>query len=116
MNIIPKMCMGFVFASILAAPAYSIERIESQTQSCNTIKRTIIKNGAVILRYQSKRNASNVLFDRYVASSRQCAWGEIAEWKTASAQGGKSCRLLVCNSYDPSNYPFGIPFRTLGLN
>lgn len=107
--------LGFIISGLFALPAQSTERLQSQTMSCQAIKSAIVQKGSVVLRYPSKRNASNILFDRYVASSRQCARGEIAEWKSAPVKGGKSCRLLVCNHYDPSNYPFGVPFRTLWL-
>nr|HMQ58374.1 hypothetical protein [Rhizobiaceae bacterium] len=52
--------------------------------------------GAAILRYRSKRDPSLPLYDRYVANSAYCSFGEYAAPAIVPSADQKSCRLRKC--------------------
>jgi hypothetical protein len=86
-----------VLSAILIAcgPAHAIKRVNVTTLSCQQAKDLVAKEGAVIFRYPSKRNASLILFDRFVAHSGFCSIKERAKPKTVPSASG-SCRLRIC--------------------
>lgn len=95
--------------------ADAASRITTTTQNCTDLKRTIIAQGAAILRFPGIRDKSIKRFDRFVASNAFCQRGEIAEWSMAPAKDTRQCRLLTCQRFDPSNYDFAIPYRRLRI-
>jgi hypothetical protein len=98
-------CVGL--AVLCAAPANAATRVETMNNSCATVQRTLIQNGAAILRYPSKRNPSLTLYDRYVGDSRFCASTERGVWASVPAKDTQSCRVIACKRFEPDAFfPF----------
>lgn len=99
---------GFMgLAVFCAAPAKAATRVETMNNSCASVQRTLIQNGAAILRYPSKRNPSLTLYDRYVGDSRFCASNERGVWVSVPAKDTQSCRVIACELHEPDAFfPF----------
>ncbi len=97
---------GFLFGA-LSLPANAIERVNTSRLSCASVQTKLIQNGAAILRYPSKRNPSLTLYDRYIGDSRYCPSNEIGKWASVPAKDTRSCRVIACERYEPSDlFPF----------
>ncbi len=77
------------------APANAISRIETTKNDCSTIRSTLIREGAAILRYTSKRGLP--LYDRYVSSSLMCQSPSVGVWARVPARDTNSCRVIRCD-------------------
>ena len=89
-----------VFAASLAAgsaPANAISRIETTKTSCSAIRSALIREGAAILRYTSKRGLP--IYDRYVSSSLMCESPSVGVWARVPARDTNSCRVIRCDPH-----------------
>ena len=101
-----KICSGRTALALMIAlsvtgPAFAIERINTPQTSCAAIQSVIQRDGAAILRYPSERVANYTLYDRYVAGDRFCRRDERAEPASVPSADGASCRVLLCEPYEP---------------
>ncbi len=87
----------------MAAPAHAISRYNSERLSCDRIHRIIDREGAAILRYQSRRNPSLTLYDRYVRHGGFCMAGEYAKYATVPAADTPACPVYRC--FQQTFYP-----------
>ncbi len=90
-----KVLMIAIAFLLTSGSAEAISRYNSKSLSCANAKSLVKRQGAVIYRYPSKRNASLILYDRFVAHGGKCAYGETAAVKGIPTRSG-SCRLLYC--------------------
>lgn len=79
-----------------ASPALAISRYNAGSLTCEGARQAIRSEGAVIIRYPSKRVASMTLFDRYVRSSDYCDPHEYAERSFVRTKDNPRCPVLVC--------------------
>ena len=101
-----SMVAGLLFG-VMCFPASAIERVNTNKLSCAKVQTKLIQNGASILRYPSKRNPSLTLYDRFVGDSRYCPLDEIGKWASVPAKDTRSCRVIACERYEPSDlFPF----------
>ncbi|MCY0094631.1 hypothetical protein [Hoeflea ulvae] len=77
-------------------PAQAISRIETTGTDCHAIRGALIREGAAILRYTSKRGLP--IYDRYVSSSRMCPGNSIGVWASVPARDTNSCRVIACDA------------------
>lgn len=101
-----KICSGRTALALMMAfsvtgPAFAIERINTPQTSCAAIQSVIQRDGAAILRYPSERVANYTLYDRYVAGDRFCRRDERAEPASVPSADRASCRVLLCEPYEP---------------
>ncbi|MET0597289.1 MAG: hypothetical protein ABWZ57_05405 [Mesorhizobium sp.] len=91
-----------VMAAVLlaAGPADAISRYTSTRMSCDRVKATIYAEGAVIMRWQSRRTPGLPLYGRYVADGRFCELGEYAAWEFIPAADTAECPVYECKQYD----------------
>lgn len=102
--------MVLALAVIMAAsPALAISRYNSQSMSCQSARAAVHNEGAVILRYPSKRVAGMSLYDRYVRNSRFCDANKYAEWTTIPTKDNPRCRVLNCQNIDNLDGMFIVP-------
>lgn len=87
-----------ITAALVAStlPAHAISRYESMSLTCASAQQRIQNEGAVILRYQSKRVANLTLFDRYVAHGGWCETNEYAKLEVVPTADNDACRVLKC--------------------
>jgi hypothetical protein len=112
MSLLKTISITGILLGALALPAHAIERVNTNGLSCAGVQTKLIQNGAAILRYPSKRNPSLTLYDRYVGDSRYCPIDEIGKWTSVPAKDTRSCRVIACEKYEPSDlFPFERRFR-----
>lgn len=95
-----------LIALVLAAtalPAQAISRYNSMQLSCDQAQSRIQREGAVILRYQSKRVQGLPLYDRYVAHGGFCPADQYAKLEVVPTADTNRCRVLKCM---PKVFPF----------
>jgi hypothetical protein len=85
-----------------ALPAHAISRYNSMQLSCEAAQDRIQDEGAVILRYQSKRVKGLPLYDRYVAHGGFCQTNEYAKLEVVPTADTNRCRVLKCM---PKEFP-----------
>lgn len=89
-----------MLAAMLASSigtAHAISRIETTKTDCSAIRSVLLRDGAAILRYTSKRGLP--LYDRYVASSLMCESPSIGVWARVPAHDTNSCRVIRCDPH-----------------
>lgn len=90
------------FAAVLAATlaatgnaAHSVSRIETTRTDCSDIRATLVREGAAILRYTSRKGLP--IYDRYVSSSLMCESPAVGVWASVPARDTDSCRVIRCD-------------------
>jgi hypothetical protein len=96
-----------------ASPALAISRYNSQTMMCRDIRAAIHNQGAVILRYPSKKVRGLPLYDRYVRNSNFYDATDYAEWISVPAKDNPRCQVLNCQNIDNLDGMFIIPRHSL---
>ncbi|SOE17316.1 hypothetical protein SAMN05877838_2214 [Hoeflea halophila] len=94
-----------------ASPAGAISRVETTQHDCSAIRGTLIREGAAILRYKSKRGLP--LHDRYVSSSLLCESPSVGAWARVPARDTKSCRVIRCDPHGADDDNGLLDFRPL---
>lgn len=99
-----------------ATPALAISRHNTPGMACETIRDTLRREGAAILRYPSPRKPGLTLYDRYVRSEALCAMDEYAERAYVPARDNARCPVLQCERLpDPDSRPRMMMRRNLPL-
>ena len=80
---------------LFPATADAISRYTSTSMPCASIKAKIGNEGAVILKWTSKRTG-NTLYDRFVRNVGYCSLGEVLDGKSVPASNG-SCLVYRCD-------------------
>lgn len=94
-----RMHLGLLIAATLltstaSGPALAISRYNSTGMTCESVQRTIAREGAAIFRYKGRTGAT--LYDRYVADERFCAGGEFAKSGTIPTRDTSACPVRHC--------------------
>lgn len=95
-------------AAIVATPAAAISRYNSESMSCQKTQQTVRAEGAVILRYASKRTPGMTLYGRYVRNDLFCDGYEVAEMTWIPTKDRQSCPVYECRK---ANFEFDDFFR-----
>jgi hypothetical protein len=95
-----KTALLAVALCLVAADAQAISRHDPTRISCDQVHATIANEGAVILRYQSRRTPGLPLYDRYVSGERFCERDEVAFPATVPAADTQACPVRVCKVID----------------
>lgn len=92
-----------VSVSLLAGESLAISRYETANKSCRELRAIVLREGAAILRWRSRRTGI-VLYDRFVRNMDFCPAGQITDGSSVPAADG-SCWLPKC--VEPEDvYPF----------
>ncbi|TPL60220.1 hypothetical protein FJ942_06515 [Mesorhizobium sp. B2-4-2] len=86
--------------TLVAAKAQAISRYDPTRMECGRVQATIARQGAVILRYQSRRVPGLPLYDRYVQSQQFCTMGEVRTRAYVPSADTKSCPVYNCKRPD----------------
>jgi hypothetical protein len=94
----PSGSMKIVLAALLLAAvsgeAHAISRYSSTKMSCNSIRATVQAEGAAIFRWKQQPDLDR--FDRLVAHTGYCLWGELATPTDIPSADSKHCMVLNC--------------------
>ncbi len=82
--------------SAVALPAAAIQRYNIQSMSCSAVQQAVQRDGAAILRWQSARNPTLPLYDRYVRNRLFCDPDEYAKRSYVPTRDRKSCLVYKC--------------------
>jgi hypothetical protein len=86
----------------VSGPAHAISRYNSTGMNCAAVQTAIDREGAVVLRYPGRTGVT--LYDRYVASVRQCFSGEYAKSSTVPTRDTARCPVQHCEKRpDPAD-------------
>ncbi len=96
MKTVVKSILIATCLTLVAAEAQAISRYDPTRMSCDRVQGTIARQGAVILRYQSRRVPGLPLFDRYVASQQFCNIGEVRKRAYVPSADADSCPVYLC--------------------
>ncbi|MBB6014381.1 hypothetical protein HNR59_003775 [Aquamicrobium lusatiense] len=81
---------------VAAGQAHAISRYDPTRMSCGAIQDRVAREGAVILRYTSKRNPNLPIYDRYVLNNRFCPAGQVRERADVPSADASSCPVYKC--------------------
>ena len=79
-----------------ASPALAIQRYNIETMTCSSVQSAVNRDGAAILRWQSKRNPGLPLYDRYVRNFLFCDTQEFTTRDYLPTADNASCPVLKC--------------------
>ena len=96
-KMLPAAVVVAATLAAVASPAHAISRIETTKTDCSVIRATLIREGAAILRYTSKRGLP--IYDRYVGSSLLCESPSVGVWARVPARDTNSCRVIRCDPH-----------------
>lgn len=85
-------------------PALAINRYNVQSMSCAAVQQAVDRDGAAILRWQSPRNPSLTIYDRYVRNSLFCDKGQYPKRAYVPTSNTSQCQVSKCvdSTYDRS--------------
>lgn len=86
---------------LVSFEAQAISRYNSTSMSCNEIKATVRREGAVILRWRG--NSGVQRYGRFVAHGGFCESGTRAEISYVPAADRRSCPVRECKYWDPED-------------
>ncbi|WP_426232047.1 hypothetical protein [Pararhizobium sp. DWP3-4] len=95
------LCYG-VITALMPLPTAAIDRLNAQDYSCDGVNEQVKADGAVIVRYPSKRPPGLTLYDRYVADVGFCESDELLQSTAISTRDGM-CSLSACRERSHSN-------------
>lgn len=78
-------------------PALAINRYQVKSMSCAAIQQAVKRDGAAILRWQSTRNPSLPIYDRYVRNGLFCDPNEYAKRAYVPSRDKASCLVYKCD-------------------
>jgi hypothetical protein len=110
-TILPIAAALAAILTVGTAPAQAISRVETTKTDCSAIRATLIREGAAILRYTSKRGLP--IYDRYVSSSLMCESPSIGVWARVPARDTNSCRVIRCDPHAADDDDGLLNFRPL---
>lgn len=110
-NMLPAAVIVAATLAAAAGPAHAISRIETTKTDCSTIRATLIREGAAILKYTSKRGLP--IYDRYVSSSLLCESPSVGVWARVPARDTNSCRVIRCDPHAADDDDVLLNFRPL---
>ena len=90
-----RFVLALVAFSLTVLQAQAISRLSSTGLTCAQIQSTIAREGAVILRYKSRRSGAT-LYNRYVAHPRFCESAKRALFETVPSRDKRACPVRVC--------------------
>lgn len=91
-----RLACLFLMLSVLPAAAQPISRYVSTALACEELRSRVREEGAVILRYNAKKNPGIELYGRFVRDSRYCEYEERAKTTHVPAADTDSCRVFHC--------------------
>lgn len=95
-----KLALLVIAATVASSPALAISRYNSPSLTCEAARAAVLNQGAVILRYPSKRVAGMTLYDRYVRDNNQCEQHDYAARAYVPTRDNPRCPVLACKPVD----------------
>ncbi|MBX3598515.1 MAG: hypothetical protein KF874_13170 [Rhizobiaceae bacterium] len=100
-----RLITGVALGLLLAGPAHAISRYQTMSMSCAQVQAALKRDGAAILRWQSKRTPGLPLYGRYVSDQRFCEFGQVIDLDTVPTADNPACTVRQCIQADVENMP-----------
>ena len=96
-----KWLLAASAVSLVAFDASAASRYDITNMTCPKVQSLVDAEGEVILTYASRTNFLGMLrYDRYVASQRFCATGEVVRRTGVPTTDAKYCQVRKCVQSD----------------
>lgn len=102
-----RIAAAALLVAAVSGEAQAISRYNATSMSCGTIRAKVESEGAAIFRWKQPPNIDR--FDRLVAHTGYCLWGELATPTDIPSADNKHCMVLNCQR--PVFDDIIIPFR-----
>lgn len=97
-----KFAATALLLTFFATDAHAITRIRADLNSCATLQRTLVEQGAAVIRWPSTRVADYFLYDRYVSPAYTCPrFNERPVRTTVPAADNPRCVVHRCERVEP---------------
>ncbi len=87
-----------VCAVLFAVPALALDQYNTSTMSCSQVQAAVQRGGQVQLRYPSPNDASQTLYDAFVANSSFCN-ARATKMTTVPTSDTARCRVRQCKRH-----------------
>jgi hypothetical protein len=87
--------------AIFACEALAISRYQTMRRACDEVQAAVEDEGAVILRWRSRRDPSLPIYGKYVSDSRFCETNEVATFSTVPTADTRACTVRKCIAREP---------------
>ena len=91
-----KLLFATALLAITTGEALAISRYQTMSMSCDQVHAALRRDGAAILRWQSRRNPGLPLYGKYVSDSRFCELGEVIDFESVPTRDARSCPVYQC--------------------
>lgn len=106
-----KLLIAVAFVALTVGEAQAISRYQTMRMSCAEVQATVRREGAVILRWQSRNNPGLPLYGRYVSDRRFCQLGEVTDFESVPTADDPSCTVKQCIRPDNDEMRFWLHDR-----
>lgn len=89
---------AFAALTIMPATANTIQRLDTQTSTCETIQETLAQDGQAILRFPSKNTDGLTQYGRYVGGNGSCDSQEVEASTSVPTSDGSFCPVTACQA------------------
>ena len=98
--------IGFTIAGIaIGSPAVAADRMQTITETCESVKQSLLSNGPTLLIYASATMPNLTLHDIYVGSAGQCAYNELGRNVVIRSSDTDKCHVILCVKEDATPAP-----------
>jgi len=91
-----RLLIGMALMALAVGDAQAISRYQTMRMSCAEVQAAVKREGAVILRWQSRNNPGLPLYGRYVSDRRFCELGEVTDFESVPTKDVRSCTVKQC--------------------
>ncbi|RFC67626.1 hypothetical protein DY251_11180 [Mesorhizobium denitrificans] len=106
-----KLLIATTLMVLTIGQANAISRYQTMRMSCAQVQATVNREGAVILRWQSRNTPGLPLYGRYVSDRRFCKLGEVTSFESVPTADNPSCTVKQCVQPDYDNMRFWLHDR-----
>ena len=93
-----RACLLCALLAVQANEATAASKFSSSSMSCAALGKIIEHEGAVILRYPSRKVPGLTLYDRYVRDASYCSGTDTLARAAVPANDDKSCPVFICRT------------------
>lgn len=91
-----KLLVTLAIVMLGAGQAQAISRYQTTRMSCAEVQSVVNREGAVILRWQSRNTPGLPLYGRYVSDRRFCESGEVTDFESVPTADDPGCTVKQC--------------------
>lgn len=98
-----RLLLSALLLAALVGEASAISRYHTSRLTCDEARGRVAEEGVVILRWQSRRDPTLPLYNRFVRNGSYCQLGEAATRRAIPTSDRENCPVLECKVIDNSD-------------